>query len=75
MRALVTFVGLRFGPHTPVVQRGADKRPEQRMRLQGLRFELGMELAAQEPGMIGQLADFDVDPVGSLPRQPQAMLF
>ena len=39
---------------------GADERSEQRMRLQRLRFELRMELAAQEPGMIRDLADLDV---------------
>ena len=39
---------------------GADERLEQRMRLHRLRFELGMELAAEKPGMVGDLADLDV---------------
>ena len=37
-----------------------DERLEQRMRLHGFGFELGMELAAQEPGMVRDLADLDV---------------
>ena len=44
------------------------------MRLQRLGFELGMELAAQIPGMVGKFADLDVDAVGSLAGQAQAML-
>src|SRR5438045_1328271 len=47
---------------------GADERAEQRVRLQGLRFELGMELAAEVPGMIRNLADLDVGSVGRLAR-------
>ena len=34
------------------------------MRLQWLRFELGMELAAEEEGVTGDLHDFDVGGVG-----------
>lgn len=38
--------------------------PEQRMQAVGARFELGVELAAQHPGMIGDLADLHQPPVG-----------
>jgi hypothetical protein len=69
------FVGLRFRTRAPVIERSAHERPEQRMRFQGFRFELGMELAPQEPGMIGELANLDVDAVGSLTRQAQAVFF
>src|SRR5689334_16164749 len=44
------------------------------MRLQRLRFEFRMELAAQEPGMIGQLANFNVHSVRSFARQAKTML-
>src|ERR1700722_7517749 len=44
------------------------------MRLQRLRFEFGMKLAAQIPGMIFQFANFDVHTVRSLARQSQSML-
>src|SRR5436305_1177322 len=50
----------------------ANEGPEQRMRLHRLGFELGMELAAQEPGMIGDFTDFDVGAVGSFTGDAQA---
>src|SRR3954447_14103776 len=37
------------------------------MWFERLRLELGMELAAEIPGMIGDLADLNVNAVGSLP--------
>src|SRR3982751_4548362 len=51
---------------------GADERFEERMGLHGFGLEFGMELAAQEPGGGGNLADCDVGPVRGLARQPQA---
>src|SRR5437763_7704345 len=51
---------------------GADERLEERMRLHRLGFELGMELAAQEPGVVGDLADLDVGAVGGLAGETQA---
>ena len=42
------------------------------MRLERLRFEFGMELAAEEPGMVGSLEDFDVSVVGSVAGDAQA---
>ena len=47
-----------------VLVAGVDEAEEERMRLQGLGFELGMELAAEEVGVVGQLDDFDVGSVG-----------
>src|SRR5450759_3008366 len=46
--------------------RRADEALEQRMRLHGLGFELGMELAAEIPRMVADLADLDVGTVGRL---------
>src|SRR5579859_4900071 len=45
------------------------------MRLHGLRLELGMELAAEKPGMVGYLADLDVGLVGSFPGDFEAAGF
>src|SRR5579863_3981309 len=42
-----------------------NERPEQRMRLERLRLELGMELAAQIPGVVFDLADLHVGVVRS----------
>src|ERR1035441_8289784 len=50
----------------------ADEALEQRVRLHGLALELGMELAAQIPRMVGELADFDVRIVRRLARDLQA---
>jgi len=41
------------------------------MRLQRLRLELRMELAAQHPGMLGDLANLDVSLVGRLAGDAQ----
>ena len=57
-----------------VLQRGADEGFEQGMRLERLGFELGMELAAEIPGMAGELADFDVDAVRGFAGEAQAVL-
>src|SRR5476651_1258514 len=44
--------------HQPrLVERGTDERGEERVRLEWLRFELGVELHADEPGMAGKLDD------------------
>src|SRR6516165_12369558 len=44
---------------------------EERMRLHGLRFELRVELAAQIPGVIRDLADLDVGAVRCFPGDAQ----
>src|SRR4029077_8611533 len=43
-----------------VVQRSADEGGEQRVRLERPGFEFGMELATQEPRVLGGFDDFDV---------------
>src|SRR5689334_16827392 len=57
-------------PHVLPIRR-ADELFEQRMRLHRLRFELGMELAAEEPRVVRDLADLDVRPVRRFTREPQ----
>src|SRR5712692_1505058 len=47
----------------PALVGGADKRRKERVRRERLRFELGVELAADEPGMVGRLDDLDVGAV------------
>src|SRR5271157_438696 len=59
----------------PVLIGGPNERLEQGMRLHGLGLELGMELAAEIPRMIGDLADFDVGLVGRLAGDPQSRGF
>src|SRR6185437_16301675 len=58
---------------TPPVRR-ADECAEQLMRLHRFRFELRVELAAEEPGMIRDLADLDVGPIRRLAGESQAVL-
>ena len=41
-----------------------DELAEERVWLEGLRFELGMELAAEEVGVAGDFYDLDVGGVG-----------
>lgn len=48
-----------------VFRAGADEGGEERVRGEGLGLELGMELAAHEPRMIGDFDDFDVHAIGS----------
>src|ERR1035437_7876162 len=52
--------------------RRADAALEQRVRFHGLGFELGMELAAEIPRMVADLADLDVGIVGRLARDLEA---
>jgi hypothetical protein len=44
---------------------GGHKVAEERVRLERLRFELGVELAAEEERVRGDLDDLDVGRVGS----------
>src|SRR5262245_52171631 len=44
--------------------RSADKALEQRMRLERLRLELGMKLAANKMWVVRQLDNFDVSSIG-----------
>jgi len=59
-----------FGSPRAVFMRGADESREERMRLERLRFEFRVELAAETPGMVGQLANFDVNAIGGLAGDP-----
>ena len=47
-----------------LVECGAHEGSEQRVRLEGLGFQLGMELDADEPGMIWKLDDFRQRAIG-----------
>ena len=55
--------------------RGLNERGEQRMRLERARFQFGMELHPDEPGMILIFDDFRQHAVGRQARKTQAMLF
>src|SRR5579871_6475917 len=50
----------------------ANECRKQWMRLQRLGLELGMKLAAQEPGMVGDFANLDVHRVRSLARDSES---
>src|SRR5581483_7387898 len=66
-------LGLQDGSHPAlaVLVSRANERLEQRMRLHGFGFELGVELAAEEPGVVGDFADLDVGAVGSFAGDAQ----
>jgi len=51
----------------PVLVTRRNELAEERVRLKGLGLELGVELAAQEVGMAGQLDDLDIGRVGVAP--------
>src|SRR3546814_18135805 len=55
--------------------RGFDEGREQRMRVERLRFELRMELHADEPGMVRQFDYFRQHSVGGKAREQQPRLF
>src|SRR5712664_1818495 len=55
-------------------ERCADKAREQRVRAHRPRLELGVELAADEPWMIGQLDHLDQRAIGRKPRAAHAVL-
>src|ERR1700716_412054 len=58
-----------------LVDCGFDEGCEQRVRLERLRLQLGMELHADEPGVVGKLDDLRQQPVGRHAREPQTRLF
>src|SRR5579884_3799954 len=51
-----------------------DEAREQGVRARGPGLELGVELAAEEPGVVGELDHLDQRAVGRQPRAPQAVL-
>src|SRR5579863_8158930 len=62
----------RRQPLAPIRVCRPDECLEKRVRLHGLTLELGMELASQEPGMIGDFANLDVGIVGRLAGDAEA---
>src|SRR6201996_1707829 len=56
-----------------MLQRRADERSKQRMRLQRLRFELRMELAPEIPRMFRQFANLHVDAIRRLAGKPKTV--
>src|SRR3989475_5750191 len=65
---------LRPGAHVAVLASRADEAGEQRVRPRGARLELGVELAADEPGVVGELDHFHERAVGRQPRAPHPVL-
>lgn len=47
-----------------ILDASANERGEQRVRCERLGFKLRMELAAEEPGMVGSLDDLHVHTIG-----------
>src|SRR5262245_32598814 len=66
--------GLPSAGGRPVAFAGIDEAPEQRVGLDRLRFELGMELTGEEIRVIGDLDDLDEPAVRSLAGDPHAAL-
>src|SRR3984957_14268634 len=74
-RAVEHFYCCRFllgTPFQPMLIRGPHKPAEQRMRLQRLRLEFRMKLAADEVRMIGEFHHLNVSPVQRRPRDAQS---
>src|SRR5207302_10125074 len=64
------------GLHQPALHhRGLDEGRKQRVRLKGPRLQLGVELHADEPGMVFVFDDLRQHAVGRQAREAQAMLF
>src|SRR5664280_1979867 len=67
--------GQRGRLHQPaLLDRRADERGEQRMRLERSRFQLGVELHADEPGMVVVFDDLGPDAVGRHAGETHAAL-
>src|SRR5260370_41497392 len=58
-----------------LIERGADERGEERVRLEWARFELGVELHADVPGVIGKLDDLRQNAVRRHARKPEPGFF
>ena len=54
-----------------ILHRHLDEVPEEGVRVPGRGFELGMELAAHEPGVVTELYHLDEVPVGGEPAQDE----
>src|SRR5574340_948869 len=64
----------RFRARLPLLIGRADEGPEQRVRFERLGFELGVELAAEEPRVVRDLADLHVHAVRGLAGDAQPVL-
>src|SRR5260221_13538096 len=80
-RGFVAFVGVvmlapmrMLSNQAGLVERGADERREERVRLERLRFQLGMELYADEPGVAGELDDLGQFAIGRHAGEEQALV-
>ena len=71
---LAVGIPILFQAQAAVFDGCADEGAKEGMRFERLRFELGVELAAEVPGMISEFADFDVDAVRGLAGELQAAL-
>ena len=60
-------------PALPVGQRRPDELAEERVRRHGPGLELGVELAAQEPGVVAELDDLHQVAVGDMPAEDQPL--
>src|SRR4051812_43752787 len=81
MQILLFLCGRRFGlvqqrPQTmlSLLDRRGDEGCKKRVWLEGLRFELGVELAAEEPGMVLELANFHIHPVRRVACELEAVI-
>src|SRR6266446_2845610 len=74
---IVTWRGIMAGSSNQarLIDRGTDERGEERVRLEGFRFELGMKLHADEPRVIGEFDDFRQHPVGRHSGEAQSGRF
>src|SRR6185437_6954727 len=64
----------RASDQASLIERGADERGEERVRLEGLRFQLGVELHADEPGVTGDLDDLGQFAVGRHAGEAQPLV-
>src|SRR5260370_9655243 len=64
----------KFLSEPALLPRRADKRRKQRMRRKGARFQFGMKLHADEPGMVFIFDDFRKKPIRRHAREAHAVL-
>ena len=61
-------------PFFSMLEGCSDKLPKQRMRIHGARFEFGVKLTPEKPGMIFELDDFHKIPIGGNAAEYQSTL-
>src|SRR6266849_4617494 len=70
-----TGAGMTWSLHQPaLLHRRLDKRGEQRVRRERPRFQLGVELHADKPGMVGVFDNFREQSVGRHAGKAHAVL-